>query len=864
MVARRYALKATLVLCVVALLALGLAAVSQAASAPLIQSESPRQVSSESVVIEAQIDPMEEATEYHVEYGLGTSYGMRVPASDATVGSGGEFATVKQLLLGLAAGTTYHFRVVAANASGTTEGRDHVVKTPAATSVTVDGCANAAVRQVQQASSLPECRAYEMVSPADKAGGDIGAVPKRTQSAVNGDSIKFFSKTAFGDAIGSENPGAEYVAKRGEEGWATHSVNPEQGSVYLGIFSSSSYQYLSPDLSKGVFLGRTPVLSGHPNVEHVENLYLRTDLQSPGAGSYELLSDAVSPLSARSGIATYSSIAFDWVSADWSRILFDSFDDLTADTSGLSPSSPKVYEWNKGTVTFVGVLPDSACGSPPCLASESIGGNGGGIDTPLGSPEEREFLQDWTKNAISADGSRVIFEAGPFSKLAAAGFLDANEAFGELYMRIDGERTVQLNASERTIPGPDPRGKLPTRFIAATADDSRVFFETEEALTNDADPSSSSVYMYEAEAPAGKHLTLISKDSAPGDSTISLDNAPVPTISEDGSFFYFFEQQALVAGQPELPTGTTAALYVWHNGTLRYVTLKEAVKGTNTEERWGEGGVSHSQSDEFRMTPDGRKIVFGSNTASVAEQAGVPASPYEQIYLYDYDTDKVSCVSCSPSGEVAMSNARFESRANTSPANATLYLSNALSRDGRYVFFDTGEPLVAQDTNGRRDVYDYDTVTGEVHLLSDGRCGCDATFADATPDGSDVFFTTRQKLVRIDIDTNADLYDVRVNGGIAAQNQAPSVGCDGEECRGPAVGAPTFSTPSSASFAGAGNPKSPVSKVEGKRKRPTLAQALKACKHKQRKQRAKCRARVRKAYHANRTTRVHASRRAGR
>jgi hypothetical protein len=171
---------------------------------------------------------------------------------------------------------------------------------------------------------------------------------------------------------------------------------------------------------------------------------------------------------------------------------------------------------------------------------------------------------------------------------------------------------------------------------------------------------------------------------------------------------------------------------------------------------------------------------------------------------------------------------------------------------------------VAQDANGRRDVYEYDTVTGEIHLLSDGRCDCNATFVDASIDGSDVFFTTRQRLVRADVDNNADLYDVRVDGGIAAQNEAPPAGCEGEECRGPAASAPVFSAPSSASFVGAGNPPPPSPKVEVKRKRPTLARALKACKHKPKKRRAKCRARVRKAYHANRATRMPASRRAGR
>ncbi len=866
MSARRVLLKALMVLCVVGWSLSGSASASEPANMPLIQSESPRQVSYESAVIEAQIDPVEAATTYHVEYGPDTSYGTRAPASDATVGSGSEYVTVKQPISDLQAGTTYHYRVVATNTNGTTEGPDYVLRTPALPSGAPDGCPNATVRALQQASLLPECRAYEMVSPVDKAGGDIGAVPRRTQAAVDGNSIKFFSKTAFGDAIGSENPGAEYIAKRGEDGWAIHSINPEQGSVFLGSLAPSSYEGLSPDLSKGVFYAHTPVVSGHPNVEHLENFYLRTDLQSPGAGSYELLSDAFAPLEAIKGIPLEPGAVFDWASADWSHVIFESFANLTADTAGLSPG-PRLYEWHNGVVTYVGVLPDSACGSPPCLASESIGGSGAGINTPAGAPEERTFNQDWTRNAISADGSRIVFEAGPLTRSFGKLLVAANQTFGDLYMRIDKSSTVQLNASERSPSNPDPRGHQPARFVTATPDDSKIFFETEEALTNDAEASDNNLYKYEVEAPVGKRLTLITVDREPSDDGSGnprVEHAPVPATSEDGNFMYFFGQQMLIAGQP-VPTDTSVgALYVWHDGAIRLVTFHTG-QNQHGEPKWGEAGVTEWGADEFRMSADGSKIAFASDEPYAAQRAGVRFSgEHPEIYVYDYDTDKMTCASCNPNGELSTSSARFEGRAGNTPARATQYLSSAMSRDGRYVFFDTGDALVAQDTNGRRDVYEYDTVTGEIHLLSDARCDCDATFVDASVDGSDAFFTTRQRLVRADVDNNADLYDVRVNGGISAQNQTSPAPCEGEECRGPAAGAPVFSVPSSASFAGAGNPAPPPTKAESKRKRPPLAQALRACTHKPKRQRARCRARIRKAYHVNRATRVQASRRAGR
>ncbi|HEY2768372.1 MAG TPA: NHL repeat-containing protein [Solirubrobacteraceae bacterium] len=840
-------------------------------STPLIQSESPREVAYEGATIEAQIAPMGPSATYHVEYGTDASYGSRAPVSEAPVGSGSESLTVKQSLYNLQAGATYHFRVVASNAYGTTDGSDHVLRTPAAQSAAADSCPNAAIRSQQRSASLPECRAYEMVSPVQKGGGNIAALPGRTESAADGNSIQFFSKTAFGDAIGSEMPGAEYIAERGTEGWLTHSINPAQRSGFFTTGAPSRYIGLSPDLTKGVFYARSPVLPGHPNVEGLQNLYLRSDLQAGGAGSYELLSEAFAPLETPKGESVdRPTINFDWASADWSRIIFDTYSNLTPETSALDPSHPKVYEWHDGTVTFVGVLPDSACVSPPCLASESVGGDGGGIGQPAGGPNGPSFEEAWTMNSISADGSRIVFEADPLTTEAVV-FTNSSFTFGRLYMRINGATTIQLNKSERTTP--DPRGDQPARFLAATPDDSKVFFETDEALTNDSEMPDNNLYMYDTEAPAGKHLTLVSVDHEPSDGGYRrVETAPSPATNEDGSFVYFYSQQKLIAGQPNpIPNenGFQRALYVWHGGTIRLITYHI---GQGFEPEWGEGSVREANSpvrgaDEFRMSADGRKVAFASFNPNTAQRAGVPADVARtrqvEIYVYDYDTDTLTCASCDPGGALPTSSAGFETKADGILANSTKYLSNAMSRDGRYVFFDTGDPLVAQDANGRRDVYEYDTVTGEVHLLSGGTCACDATFAEASPDGSNAFFTTRQRLVRADIDNNTDLYDVRVDGGIAAQNDAPPAACAGEECRGPAVSAPGFSVPSSASFAGAGNPGAPLAKVVVRRKRPTLAQALRACKRKPRKQRARCRARARKAHHANRAT-VQASRRAGR
>src|SRR5215208_3656588 len=73
------------------------------------------------------------ATSWHFEYGTTTAYGLQSAGADA--GSGDEPVAVSIPVSGLSAGTTYHYRVVAANADGTVEGADRTFPTAAGPSL---------------------------------------------------------------------------------------------------------------------------------------------------------------------------------------------------------------------------------------------------------------------------------------------------------------------------------------------------------------------------------------------------------------------------------------------------------------------------------------------------------------------------------------------------------------------------------------------------------------------------------------------------------------------------------------------------------------------------------------------------------
>ena len=66
-------------------------------------------------------------TTYWFEYGTRSSYGLR--SSSATQSAGSGAVSVRASLTGLRSRTTYHYRLVATNPSGTSYGADATLKT---------------------------------------------------------------------------------------------------------------------------------------------------------------------------------------------------------------------------------------------------------------------------------------------------------------------------------------------------------------------------------------------------------------------------------------------------------------------------------------------------------------------------------------------------------------------------------------------------------------------------------------------------------------------------------------------------------------------------------------------------------------
>jgi hypothetical protein len=128
-----------------------------------------------------------------------------------------------------------------------------------------------------------------------------------------------------------------------------------------------------------------------------------------------------------------------------------------------------------------------------------------------------------------------------------------------------------------------------------------------------------------------------------------------------------------------------------------------------------------------------------------------------------------------------------------------------------------------------------------LYLISTGTSSSSSAFLDASADGRDAFFLTRQQLVAQDGDEAMDVYDAREGGGFSEAQPPP---CAGEACKPAVTPAPAiYGAPSSATFQGAGNITQPEAKPV-----PSKQQAKrKAVKKKTKRRRARGSTRRRKA-----------------
>ncbi len=298
--------------------------------------------------------------------------------------------------------------------------------------------------------------------------------------------------------------------------------------------------------------------------------------------------------------------------------------------------------------------------------------------------------------------------------------------------------------------------------------------------------------------------------------------------SRDGSYVYFAANGVLASGATpgncNGPNGYGISgicnLYEWHEGEpIRFIAQLDASGGQDGSDAhdWAPmdypGGSAQTE-NTARVSEDGRTLLFRSQRKLTSyENEGQP-----ELYLYRFGEPSPTCVSCDPQGGPPSGPATLRSIEGLvgAPNAPGQRIVRNLSADGNRVFFESTDALLPQDTNGVRDVYEWeakgsgsctteDQNGGCLYLLSSGSSPQPSYFADAGASGDNAFIFTRSQLVGQDRDELVDIYDARVDGGLAAQSSVAQAPCTGEACRGAGQAATSEAGPGSAAFEGRGN-----------------------------------------------------------
>ncbi len=577
-----------------ALLSMALLAPGALAAAPQITTAWVTDVTSSSAVLRAEINPGGEATSYHFEYISEAAYAANLEAGhdgflgasrapttkDVALGAGTAPIAVFQSLSApfnqLAPATSYRYRPVATNPAGTTLGPVHTLTTEDPTSV----------------FALPDGRAWELVSPIDKAGGAIAAPGSlfgggSIQAAASGGAVTYGSASSFGAAQGAP-PASQYLSRRDEGGWATENISaPTESGSYGDEPDGVPYRLFSNELTLGLLYGGSPCrgVSGCPSPtpplpasgapSGYSTYYLR---QEPGGAYHSLLTAADLTHTAVAPDHFHLSLAAS--TPDLSTVILSSCAALTADATEVAAGTgecvegdPNLYRWSGGGLALVNLLPGASTGTP-----------GATLAAPLG--------------AVSEDGSRVYFTStedgllylrefgGPTKwveeSLPTRASFQVASADGSVAFLLVSGHLYRYQAASSTAVDLTPGGEV-TGVLAAAADGERVYFQeaaglelweegqtrliapgADAALPSDYPPAGATVRL----SADGRHLAFLSAAEISG-----YDNRDAETGNPDSEVYLYDAggegslRCASCNPTGERPRGSASIPGVEHNGT---------------------------------------------------------------------------------------------------------------------------------------------------------------------------------------------------------------------------------------------------------------------------------------------------------
>jgi hypothetical protein len=760
------------------------------------------------IELQGTVNPSEfKVSDCRFEYGLSDKYGSSAPCVPDAAGLG-EGATDVPVSAEVEAeqlrpGATYHYRLVASNVAGTSEGEDRTLTTAPAP----DGCANAAIRATQALAAilLPDCMALEMVSPPQKA----SQAAFSPDVSAEGERVSFQSLAALGGTPGSlSTEGDPYVATRGPSGWTTAYTSPPT-EIIGGWDSYATALSFSPDFSRWYQIGST-----------LSQVQVGTGRAFEAAlgGLFSPLSPVFSPLvDGKRDDVTHSKLQ--GASADRSHLYFTPG---RLETTPYLPGDPEPSGTGRTTNTYLAKLDSNGNPTLELLARDSsakawggpCGASIGGIrpnfaDDPNG---------DRNQGAISPDGSRVYFSTRPGQP--SAGPCDPENKL-RILERLESKQGTwigELFSSECNRAAPACSSADGNDYYqAASVDGTRVYFTTSRQLANsDLDTGSNcsssigasegcDLYFYDSTLPLGQRLIQVSAGEAgaptPGEGADVFNGTTA--ISGDGSHVYFVAQGVLTTDpspKGASPTVGQPNLYVWERSSEDTSFIGTLA---SNDQLWAES--SHFAVPELGTDSEGNEVGGDGHILPFASRAPLTADDGDgdRTDAFRYDADTGELVRVSKAGVGGEDNGAFDVNGGRNQASVGTDFAEqgrTVSEDGETIVFTTKEALLPGDVNGAFNYYLW--RQGQLYRLP----GIVDNFVGKVAlshDGSTIAFATSSQLLPQDGDFATDVYAVRSEGGYP--NAIAPVPCQGEACQGSASAPPAAPDTASAAFAGAGN-----------------------------------------------------------
>jgi hypothetical protein len=771
----------------------------RAAEAPLVGNLNTRNVKPTSAELTGEINPRFGQTSYRFDWGPTATYGNSVPVPAGNAGSGDSLVPVSAQLEGLTPGATYHFRLVATNQFGTTTSADQTF------GFFPPACPNSQLRQETRSNDLPDCRAYELVTPSFAQGAEIMPAAGPTSGlAINPARIAYavnYGTFAASTGEGTNSLGDLYVSTRSDSGW-TQRYNGLPGSqaIFMGgppgaVLYSPSNTLSSAESQRGTQASPTldRVISynwGYPG----QITWKSVGSNAPyvwEASSGRLIERWPSNL-AEVGDEHFAGIP--QASADLSHFVFSSnvvfADGGTARDEEIACCSGNYS--NNAVWPRSSIYDNDLATRTVALASVRSDG------TPF---EGRAF-------DISADGSHILMTEEANLQGTAGSLLVPREAIagaeitGPLFLRVDGTRTYEIAPGHQI------------QYAGSSADGATVYLSSDDQLTPDDHDTSRDLFVWHESDPnlltrvsIGNHGNAGNTDEcAPNEgwstgcgASIIAIKAPRSPAGAGGNGYtdnflasksgdlYFESPEQLVGLKGELGERN---IYLYRGGTLRYVATMEPSRRIL----------------RMQVTPDGRYMALVTGSSLTEYNSG----GHWEMYLYGSDSGRVACVSCRPDGQQPVSDVRGSQNG--------LFLTY----DGR-AFFSSMDSLVPRDTNEALDIYEF--TEGKAQLITSGTGAerglqsgpqNETGLVNVSANGTDVYFATIDNLVTQDHNgAQIKVYDARTGGGFPAEREATKC-VAADECHG----------------AGNSPPAPPADRTSANFGTPHKAKSHKAKKHK--------------------------------